>query len=312
MFSDLNAAGTSAIYYQVNPDGSGQKQLYSLSLNNYEGLALNPAVKGQIVFGYSPSGVANPAYGIYLGSAANSSTSTQLVAPVYYSIQSIQVSIDGAWVYYIAQLGQTGNSELYKLPIAGGTPIVLDSDSIYSANVDTVTGTQVVYDKNYTYVGGNSESAVFIRSTAVTGTPTQLTVDSSHNYEWPQFSKDGTKIVLTSDKNDPFFEVYTMASNTVSTNGSGLTQVTSNPTIDKESGVTFSADGTMAAYIGLDTAGSANGVYRSGVIGTQNPSTLIVPDSHIQAGIYWTSATGRARGGTTGYLSRNRHKGLIP
>jgi hypothetical protein len=307
LYSTTPDFGTTINLVQVNPDGTGSKQLASVPSANYSAVALNPAVSGVKVFSYTTGTGANPVYGIYQGGTVSFKGATQIVPPTYSLVGQIQVSVDGAFVYYTASVGSAGNFELYKVSINGGTPTVLDTDDIYTFNVDAVNGSRVTYDKNYTYLNGNSKSAVFLRSTAVSGTATSITSDASSDYSRPQFSKDGTQIVLVSDKDDAQYDVYTMSSSATSTNGSGLTRVTNAPTLSKYFGATLSADGTKAAFIGLDnTGGTASGVFVTSTIGSGGANTQIVNDPSVQPGIYWTSSSGRARGGTTGFFGSRK------
>jgi hypothetical protein len=285
------------------------------------GLAVNPAFSAgsgnaQVVFGYAPKGGANPLYGIYSGIYSGpqiiGSTATQIVPPTYRAISSIQVANAGSFVYYVAQSNRSGNFELYGVPINGGAPTVFDSGDIGSASVETYYGYEITYDKTVSYPNGNSYQAIFVIPASNGATPVQLTNDAGSNFECPQFSKDNTQIVFISDKDDASGEVYTMNA----TNGSGIVKVTNNPTIGKMgNGVTFSADGTQTAYIGVDTSasGAATGVYTTASITPNSSSTLIVPDPNVWPGIYWTNFNGQARGGTTGYLvNRRRNKRLLP
>lgn len=254
------------------------------------------------MFAYTTGTGSTPLYGIYEGGSVSIKGATQVLAPGYAFISQIQVSVDGGSVYFTAAASSTANFELYKVPIGGGTPIVLDSSDIYTFNVDPVSGSQVVYDKNYTYLNGNSKSAVFLRSTAASGTPISITNDDSSDYSRPQFSKDASQIVMVSDKDSASYDVYTLSAKATSTNGSNLTRVTNLPNVSKYFGASLSADGSKAAFIGIDNAGgTGSGVYVSGAIGSSNPSIQIVSDNGVQPGIYWTSSSGRARGGTTGF-----------
>lgn len=293
-FIDTTDQGATTNYRQVNPDGTGQKLLYSFPAA-FQAITLNPVIKNQIVFGYSPNAGVNAKYGIYKNSSVSATSVKQIVAPVYRLVSEIQVSPDGSTVYYIAAIG-SGNTELYKVPITGGVPVVLNSDAIFSMNVDEVDGSRITYDKVVKYSNGNFKSTIIVQPTKNTGVPVELNPDSSANYACPQFSKDGSKIVFTSDKADAQGEVYVMNS----TDGSNMVQVTSNPTINKlYNGCTFSADGTKVAYIGFDTAGSAYGVYESSLIGGSGSSTNIVNDLTINPGINWTSAAGLLLKGST-------------
>jgi hypothetical protein len=305
--------GNTMVLNQVNPDGSGKTTLATLPVG-FQGIAMNPAVRGQTVFGYSPSGRSPMTYGIYKNSSISSTGAVMLVPPTYSFIESIQVSADGAWVYFVAPIG-TGNPALYKVPSTGGTPKVLDNSGfILSANVDPVTGSNVIYDKEIVYPNGNQKTAIFELPTSGSVSPNLITNDPNDNYEFPQFSKDGTQIVMESDINDPNFEIYTMSSTGGSINGAGLTQVTNLPAVAKENGVSFSADGTSTAFVGNSASATATGIYVSGTIGANPPAptSMIVQDNTVQAGLYWTSNGGRSASGTMAYLARPRHHGLIP
>jgi len=296
----------------INPDGSGKTSLGTLP-PGFQGIAMNPAVLGQKVFGYSPGNSTSATYGIFSNNRISSVGATQIVKPTYSFIESMQVSLDGAWVYYVASIG-ANYPALYKVSITGGTPITLDNTGfIMSANVDTVTGTMVTYDKEIVLGNGNNVSAVYVLSTKG-GVPTLVTNDQANNYEMPQFSKDASQIVLESDKDHSNFEVYTMSASNISVNGSGLTQVTDSPNVAKQDGVSFSADGTTTSYVGQGLGAANTGIYVSGLIGANPPapSTLVVQDSTVQAGMYWTSFGGRSTSGLTAYLARPRRHGLIP
>ena len=304
LFSDSLDSGATYNLYQVNPNGSSQTTLATLSSTNYRSLAVNPAVVNQKVFGYTTGTGVSPLYGIYKNNLISINGAVKVVAPIYTDIAQIQVSIDGVWIYYLASTSASGNYELFKVASSGGTPVVLDSDDVFSFSVDTLNGSEVVYDKQYAYSNGKSPYSVLIRPTALSGKATLLTNDNTNDYDTPQFSKDGTQIILVSDKDNTNWDVYTMSATTVSTNGSGLTRVT-NSAINKLAGVTFSADGTKAAFVGMDlTNNVATGVYVTGTIGVGTSSSLVFTDLSIVPGIYWTSSIGRSLTGPTGYFAR--------
>lgn len=311
-YSNTPDNGATTVLNQVKPDGTGKSILASLPAN-YQGISMNPAAKGQMTFGYSPSGSSPPLYGIYENSSISPTGAKQIVAPSYSFVESMQVSFDGHWLYLVAAIG-ANNPVLYKVSMTNGSTQVLDNTGfIYSANVDVVTGTTVTYDKDTVYPNGNDKSAIYSLPTSG-GTPTLLANDPNDNYEFPQFSKDGSRIVCLCDKDNPNFEVYVLSAQGGSTNGSGLTQVTNLPAIAKENGVTFSADGNSTAFIGLADGVAGSGLYVSGQIGAKPIAapSLIVNDDTVEAGLYWTSSTGRAVGGATAFLAKRRHKGLTP
>ena len=86
----------------------------------------------------------------------------------------------------------------------------MDNGFVFSANVDVVNGSQVVYDKLITpSAGATPVSQVFTRSTSASGTPVQVTDGTTPTtIQFPQFSKDASQIVMVSDKDYANFEVY--------------------------------------------------------------------------------------------------------
>jgi hypothetical protein len=296
---------------EVNPDGSGKTVYASLPLG-YQGISVNPAVVGNKVFGYSPSGTSPAKYGIYQNSAIAGAGAKMIVPPTYSFIEALQVSFDGRWVYYVAPIGN-GDPALYKVSINGGQPLALDNTGfIFSANVDGVSGNMVTYDKEITNSQGQVVSAVFTLPTTGHGTPTMLVNDPAHNYEFPQFSKDATQIAFESDVDDPDFDIYVAGATGGTVSGSSLIRVTNMPSVSKEDGLAFGADGSSVAFIGFAALNSQVGLYVSGQIGANPPApcNLIVQDSTIQSGLYWTSMTGRAPGELTVSLASQRRRQL--
>lgn len=302
LYSVTSDYGNTSDLFQVSPDGSGKKKLFHMPAY-YQGVGLNLAVPGQKVFGYAPNGGTNPTHGIYKNNAISTSGMIQLVRPTYSFIENVQVSSDGAWVYFVAATGN-GDAYLYKVSSSGGTPILLDNSSfVYTASVDIVDGSLITYDKDYTYQDGTVRSAVFVRSTASSATPRLLIDDSSANYGCPMFSPDGTKIAFVSDKDDANMEVYVTG-----VGGGDIQQVTAAPTISKQyTGVAFSPDGDSTAFVGYNS-----GVFLTGKIGSLSTPSLIVSDQTVTGGLYWTSSNGRAQVGSSATLSHPRHHGLLP
>jgi Tol biopolymer transport system component len=208
-------------------------------------------------------------------------------------------------VYFVAATSITSDSQLFKVAITGGT--VTPLAYCYTAQVRDA-GDVATFD----YLNPNStNSSVYTISTNGNGSPTLVTSDLNNYYIAPQWSKDGTKIVLASNKDDAAYEVYV----TSATPGGALTQVTNLSTVNKYNGATFSADGTMIAFVGTAGSGgslSTQGVYTSTAIGTTPGQTLIYPDSLIEGGIYWTGSNGRSRGLVGTYFARRKHHGLLP
>lgn len=303
LYTTTPDSGVTLNVMQINPDGTSKTQVASLGAA-FEGFAFDPAVKKQVVFGYSPSGTTNPIFGIYRNAAgiASGTGAVQVVPPQYSYVSSVQVSNDGKFVYYVAAVG-LNDTQLFRVPIGGGS--VKTIDFAFSAELNAA-GDTVVYDKIPT---GGTTNQIYISPADGTAPPTALTSDVSHNYETPQWSKDGTKLVLASDKDNSLFEIYTMAP----TAGAPLTQVSNLANVDKSQGVSLSPDGTMAAFIGISGDTTKAGVYRTASFGT-NPitQTQVVVDPNVLNGIYWTGSNGRAIGNANGFIARRRHHGLIP
>ena len=188
--------------------------------------------------------------------------------------------------------------------INGGTVSTLDT--AYVAHVRDA-GDMVVYDN---IPAGSATSQVFIRPTTIAGSPVQLTTDTANNYESPQWSKDGTKVILLSDKDNPQFDAYL----TNATVGAALTRVTNLANVDKTQGVTLNPDGTVAAFVGVGTVDiGSSGIYRSSSIGVGSiTQTQIVTDALVESGIYWTGSNGRSRGQVSAFFGRRQHHGLVP
>ena len=303
LYSTTPDSGATLNVMQVNADGTGKTQVASLS-PAFEGFAFNPAVKKQVVFGYSPSGTSNPVFGIYRNNSGSASgTGAAMIVSAQYSyVSSVQVSSDGKFVYYVAATG-TNDTQLFRVSIGGGA--VKTIDFAYSAQVNDA-GDSVVYDKIPT---GGTTSQVFTAPADGTGPPTAISTDVAHNYQTPQWSKDGKSIVVASDKDNSMFEIYVMAP----TSGAAMTQVSSLANVDKSQGATLSPDGTMASFIGLGADTALTGVYRTVSFGTKPiTQTQIVVDPNVLSGVYWTGSNGRAVGDSNGFVARRKHHGLIP
>jgi Tol biopolymer transport system component len=116
-------------------------------------------------------------------------------------IESLGVSHDGQWLAYSSDL--SGNSEIYKIPIAGGEAIQLTSHPSGDFNPHwSYDGEYIVF---HSFRGGNRDIYCMTKDG---GSVQQLTHDPSHELG-PQWSADGSKITFFSDRTGRY-ELYVM------------------------------------------------------------------------------------------------------
>lgn len=276
----------------INPDGSGNTTFLELG-ELYGPAAPNPAVAGQIVFAYRTSLSAD--YKIYKGSSLDPGSATVLVSGELYDyVSALQVTSDGTQVVFTAsRTGQT--SHLRKVAIGGAT-----SSTILDANECAMSSLNWSSDKvAYVRVAGG-DGDIFIRGLGTSDTPVQLTNNTVAEELWPQFSKNGTKVVFSSDRDGLQFDLYT-----INIDATGLFRLTSSADLN-ESSASWSPTATQLSYSAFTISGSLtnNGLYRINSDGTGK--TQIRSVSAIGESIYWTSADGRARSRVTSqsYFSR--------
>ena len=117
-------------------------------------------------------------------------------------VESGELSPDGQWLAYDSDL--TGNSDIYKIPAAGGNPIQLTSHpSDDFAAFWSPDGEKIVF---HSFRQGNRDIYCMNKDG---GSIQQLTDDPSHEFG-PAFSPDGSKIVFMSDRTGRY-EVYVMS-----------------------------------------------------------------------------------------------------
>ncbi|MGD8538925.1 MAG: protein kinase, partial [Candidatus Aminicenantes bacterium] len=116
-------------------------------------------------------------------------------------VESAQVSLDGLWLAYDSDLA--GNSDIYKIPAAGGNPIQLTShpseEFVPSWSSD---GEKIVF---HSFRRGNRDIYCMNKDG---GSVQQLTDAPSHEFG-PALSPDGSKISFMSDRTGRW-EVYVM------------------------------------------------------------------------------------------------------
>jgi serine/threonine protein kinase len=117
-------------------------------------------------------------------------------------VESGELSPDGQWLAYDSDL--TGNSDIYKIPAAGGNPIQLTSHpSDDFAAFWSPDGEKIVF---HSFRQGNRDIYCMNKDG---GSVQQLSDDPSHEFG-PTFSPDGSKILFMSDRTGRY-EVYVIS-----------------------------------------------------------------------------------------------------
>jgi len=119
-------------------------------------------------------------------------------------VESIQISHDGLWLAYDSDL--TGNTEIYKIPTAGGDPIQLTSHP--SEDFVPFWSHDDEWIIFHSFREGNRDIFCMDKDG---GAVQRLTDDPSHEFG-PNFSSDSSKIVFMGDRAGRY-EVYVMSRN---------------------------------------------------------------------------------------------------
>ncbi len=281
----------------INPDATGNTLLATIT-GTFTGYVMNAVKTHEVIFGNTP--VPFGGCGVYRNSTLSASGAVQIVAPQFDNVSFLQVTPDGNHIVFIGSLGTT--STLYKAAIDGSTLVAVDSADTCALSPD---GTTVVYSNG---VSGSGE--IFTCAISPVGTPVRLT-NNSFDDLYPQYSKDGTAIVFSSDRDQTNastpYDLYIM-----SATGTNVQRLTNSPTVS-EFGASFSPDGAKIAYAGIgDTAGTS-GIFTISASAAGNMAsrfTLLLSDN-IGNGTYWSSAQGRflALPSSSGFMGRlRRHR----
>ncbi len=227
----------------IGADGMNDELLSNLG--SKVGFAVpSPTTTGQWVFTY----LSAAGWGVYKVTGALPKTdaelasATAIVAPsTAFQSFVVQLSPDGQMVYYTAVAKATSIGYLYSVPLAGGTPKVIDNNA-YGLFQISQSGLKVAYTKadltaqiSYVFtanVDGSSISNV---------TPGATKAVSFANPGW---SNSGEKLIVSGFNyvTGAGADLYTM-----SATGTDLKNVTNTPLTDEYMGA-FSPDDTKIAY----------------------------------------------------------------
>lgn len=257
----------------VNPDGTNDRQLITYDATLVQAAIPHPQVANQWLFSATPAAGGN--YGLFRNSTLTTSGAIQIVAPNYNFIDSINVSPDGATVYFVGSVG-TGINTLYSVPMTGGTPTRIDdADSAFL----NMKGDYLLYSK---LVG--SAGQLFKIGTAAGSTAIRITTDVK-DYVSAQWNKAGDRIVASVAATD--YDLYAMAKD-----GTSLVRLTTTPTIS-ELAASFSPDGSQVAFTSLNNDSTQSGIYKMSST-APGVATLVLLSPNVGGQIYWSGTNGRA------------------
>jgi TolB protein len=283
-------------FRHIKPDGAADT-LFATLPSNIAAVGLNSEVANRLVFAYQANSTAK--FGIYRNSTVDIAGATTLVAPSYDFVDSLQVSSDGKFVYYI---GSNGTSDsLFKVSIDGGTPTTLVASGALAAHVNQA-GDAIVYSQLQT----NNRAALFIQGVNAGDPATQLTEFSGtdgFDADYPQFSKGGNRIVFSSNRGGGItYDLWTIAA------GGGDFKRVTNTTEADELGGSFNNDGSQVSFVKVSSIAEQTGIWRTNTSAVDSNTVFLNPIGAVGESTYWTSATGRSFAGSVFRLDRLNRK----
>ena len=282
-YDDLKADAVE--YRYIDPTGAGDTLYASLPFQ-FSGFSPNPVVASQYFFGAQAS--AGSKWRIYRNSTISLSGATNQTPNVSYdSIDGLQVANNGKFLVFLASSAGSA-SRMYYLALTTPLPdpvLVDDADRFHISPLSD----QVVYSKP---VGGHG--AIFTRPLPTGASTKVIDVEGKEDFD-PQFNKDASKIVFSSDRNGPQFDLYL-----ANADGTNVKRLTDTPEVS-EAGASFNEAGTQIAYVASGATTSLNRLPLTG-------STVVLKESAGLSGTRWTGADGKAK--ATGNNSFN--VGLTP
>ena len=251
-------------------DGSEEKTFATIN-SGIQGFAINPANRTQKFFGAQRASTGK--YGLWRNTALDPTSATNVVTPAFDAIYTVSVTKDGKKVLFTA----AEDNSAPKLYVADATKMngkatALDEAVSFALSPD---GKDVIYSKT------NEKSLDLFKRKLSEEKPTKIVANAGDD-DAPQYSKDGTRIVYTSNKPNGLRDIYSCKAN-----GTDELMIT-NTVADDELSPTYNADGSAIAYIVPD--GAAAGVYR---IPSAGGTRISVKVAENITDVYWTEGTGR-------------------
>jgi len=276
----------------ITPNGTTDTALVTGIPGTFELVAINPN-NGQYVFAAQATAGAN--YGIYSNTTVSLTGATQIIAPTFNDVASLNVSQDGAHIVFLGALTSTSNYGLYVITPTSGLTIPIDTGNTSTISPDNVT---VAYS-NFS----PSTTQIFLYN-ITSGTKTQLTSNANFN-DYPQFSKDGTHLLYAQlpSGGTNYSLVYSNGS------GSSVKNIPNPSGLDIRGGSLNSSASTIA-FVGRSS--STVGLYTIALSGS--PQTTLKTSPLLSTnGVYWTTTLGRGIGSPALPASRvTRRRHMLP
>jgi Tol biopolymer transport system component len=194
-------------------------------------------------------------------------------------VGTVQYTPDGSKIIFTASVGDN-DFAIYSVNAGGGALTRLTATGIanqYEEAWINLAGSKIVA----TRVSGGAGDIVTMDITnggAGVNNITNVTNNPAEDF-MPQWSKDGTKIVFSTDRNSGQFDIYWM-----NANGTNLALLAGDVT--DEYGPSLNDAGTFVAYTVLSGDINSFGLYKKDTAGGLAGSLVL--DSGIVQQVYWT------------------------
>lgn len=282
---------------KISEFGTGDS-LFALMPAQFTSVAPNPNVTNQLVFAYTTDAIVTvtTTYELYRNTSVSLLGAVKLTdhtANPFSLIGSIGFTLDGQKIFFTAQVGSDHGLYVMNPNGTGITRIATADDAKLSPDGSKILisqpagGQNDLYYINTTDINSNSPA---LHPVLVTTTQDEI---------MPQWSKDGTKIVFSSESTTdptPNFEIFV-----VPFGSSSVVQLTGNG--DDNFSPSLSPNGTQVAFARVSNAVLTSGLYKAPTAGGASSSIILNPS--IGTSVYWTSNQGRAIDGATMSLGRS-------
>ncbi|CAN5631952.1 hypothetical protein BH11ARM2_BH11ARM2_06030 [soil metagenome] len=290
IFYDVYNENSEREFRYISPNGTGDTLFVTLP-PRFDAFAPNPVKASEYYFAAHTSDTGKD--GLYKNSSITLTGATQIVGPTYDTVTGMQISNDGRFLAYTAYIGEA-ETKLYVIDLQTPTapPITVDSADFFHISPDV---RKVVYSKPS---GGPSD--IFIRDFPAGAVATNLTNDATAEDFSPQFNKDSSRIVFTSDRDSTgAYDLWAIGAD-----GKNITRVTDTPD-DLEIGASWAPDGTQVAYgVATGVSGGQNGLFRKPLDGDRVLIKEIVGINQTR----WTGSNGKSNtaGANIGLSAKKR------
>lgn len=271
------ADATGDALYRIKPDGTANSLFVDLPAD-VPNAALNEAGDRYAFFVETDidqgAGV-DLRYNLYTNTTVSTSGALRLTPQNtindywnFIFVGTVQFTPDGSKIIFTGARTE-GEFGVYKVDTVGGNLVRIGDGEEAQLNL---AGNRIVATH---VIGGDGE----IISFDMNGNGDQQLTNNADEDFMPQWSKDGTQIVFSTDRNSGQFDIYRM-----SQTGSSVTPITN--TTDDEYGPSLNGDGTQVSFVQLSGPIDEYGVYRQAVTAGTPASVILSPSVGLQS--YWT------------------------